>query len=207
MLFRTHSKTADLIEKKFNSKPVAIRLVFEGKDVRGEIHPLPRICTAIDRAKSHSFILPFSSLKCPVAKFVLRGEGKEEIADKLFKEGLVSSEKAAKKLVSSIRHFKGNVIGLQLSPLEKARFEPDVVVFALKPIDAMRIASALAFGGTLIHAEFNGITAACSEIIAIPVKEKRPNLSLGCRGSRRFFKEDEILLSIPYSMISSLEVF
>ena len=206
MIFRNHSKAANLMEKKFSSKPIAIRLVFEGEDVRGEIHPLPRICTAIEKARN-SFVLPCSSLSCPVAKFVLRGDGKEEIADKLFKEGLVSSEKAAKKLVSSIRHFKENVIGLRLSPLEKARFEPDVVVFALKPADAMRIAHALAFEGTPIHAEFNGITAACSEIIAIPIKEVRPNLSLGCRGSRKFFKEDEILLSIPYSMISSLEVF
>ena len=197
-------KVAKVIEKKFASNPIAIRLVFEGEDLRGEIHPMSRICAAIDRAKNDSFILSCSSLTCPIAKFVLTGEGKEEATERLFKEKLVSSEKAAKDLVNSIPHFKGNIIGLQLSPLKKAKFKPDVLVFILNPRDAMKLAQTLAYNGKLIRAEFSGITAACGEIIAMPIKEKRPNLSLGCKGSRKFLKDSELLFSVPYTLISHL---
>ncbi len=197
-------KVAKIIHEKLAASPVAIRLVFEGEDLRGEIHPISRICAAIDRATNDSFILPHSSLTCPIAKFVLRGEGKEEAAEKLFKEKLVSSEKAAKNLINSIPHFKGNIIGLQLSPVEKAKFKPDVLVFILNPRDAMRLAQTLAYNGRPIRAEFSSITAACGEIIAMPIKEKRPNLSLGCKGSRRFLKDSELLFSVPYTLISRL---
>ncbi|WP_456329481.1 DUF169 domain-containing protein [Archaeoglobus sp.] len=197
-------KVAKAIDEKLAASPVAIRLVFEGEDLRGEIHPISRICAAIDRAKNDSFILLHSSLTCPIAKFVLRGEGKEEATEKLFKEKLVSSEKAAKNLINSIPHFKGNIIGLQLSPVEKAKFKPDVLVFILNPRDAMRLAQTLAYNGRPIRAEFSGITAACGEIIAMPIKEKRPNLSLGCKGSRRFLKDSELLFSVPYTLISRL---
>ena len=72
--FRTNNskKVAKVIKKRLAANPVAIRLVFEGEDLRGEIHPMSRICAAIDRAKNDSFILLHSSLTCPIAKFVLR---------------------------------------------------------------------------------------------------------------------------------------
>ena len=204
--FRTNNskKVAKVIKKRLATNPVAIRLVFEGEDLRGEMHLMPKICAAIDRAKNDSFILPHSSLTCPIAKFVLRGEGKEEAAKKIFKEKLVSSEKAAKNLINSIPHFKGNIIGLQLSPVEKAKFKPDVLVFILNPRDAMKLAQTLAYNGKPIRAEFSGITAACGEIIAIPIKENKPNLSLGCKGSRRLLRDSELLFSVPYTLISHL---
>jgi len=38
----------------------------------------------------------------------------------------------------------------------------------------------------------------------MPIKEKRPNLSLGCKWSRRFLRDFELLFSVPYTLISHL---
>ncbi len=196
-----YSKIEKALRKKFDCVPIAVRLVFEGEDVRGEVRTFPKICNAIAKAES-SFILPLASLSCPVAKFMLRGEGKDEIVRKLVEEG-VTSETEAKNLVSHIPHFKGNIFGLQIAPLSKSKFEPDVVIFILTPKDAMKLAQSLS-KGSFIRADFNGVTASCSEIIAIPIKERRPNISLGCRGSRRFIDDDKLFFSIPASMLYDL---
>ncbi len=193
-----YSKIEKALRKMFNCIPIAVRLVFEGEDVRGEVRTYPKICNAIAKAEN-GFILPLASLTCPVAKFMLRGEGKEDAVRKLVEEG-VMSEVDAKNLISHIPHFKGNIFGLQIAPLGRSKFDPDVVIFVLTPKDAMRLAQSLS-KGTFIRADFNGITASCAEIIAIPIKERRPNLSLGCRGSRRYLDDDKLFFAIPASMI------
>ncbi len=190
-----YSKIEKALRKKFDCVPIAVRIVFEGEDVRGEVRTFPKICNAIAKAES-SFILPSASLSCPVAKFMLRGEGKDEVVRKLVEEG-VTSETEAKNLVSHIPHFKGNIFGLQIAPLSKSKFEPDVVIFILTPKDAMKLAQSLSKGSFIR-------TASCSEIIAIPIKERRPNISLGCRGSRRFIDDDKLFFSIPASMLYDL---
>ncbi|RLI78261.1 hypothetical protein DRP05_07785 [Archaeoglobales archaeon] len=205
MIFKNNnSKIAKKIKRKFNCKPVSINLVFEGDELRGEIHPLPKICIAIIKAQNSDFILPVSSLACPVARYVLGGEERNKVIKILYEKKLVASEKAAKKLVSKISCFKGNLFGIRLSPLEKAKANPDVVVFVTTPKNAMLIAQTLAYNGNIVNAEFNGITASCSEIIAIPVKYKKPNLSLGCRGSRNVLNDDEVLFAIPAHLIHVL---
>jgi len=81
-------KVARVIEKKLAAYSVAIRLVFEGEDLRGEIRPMSRICSAIDRAKNRAFILSHSSLSCPIAKFVLRGKERRRLLKKYSKRSL-----------------------------------------------------------------------------------------------------------------------
>ncbi|MCD6493552.1 MAG: DUF169 domain-containing protein [Archaeoglobaceae archaeon] len=199
-----NSKIAKEIKRKFNCKPVSINLIFEDDELRGEIHPLPKICIAIIKAQNSDFILPVSSLTCPVARYVLGSEEKNKVIKILYEKRLVASKKAAKKLVSKISCFKGNLFGIRLSPLEKAKANPDVVVFVTTPKTAMLIAQTLAYNGNIVNAEFNGITASCSEIIAIPVKYGKPNFSLGCRGSRNVLNDDEVLFAIPGNLIHIL---
>ncbi|MCL7475534.1 MAG: DUF169 domain-containing protein [Methanosarcinales archaeon] len=87
-----------------------------------------------------------------------------------------------------------------LAPLEKADFEPDVVIVIGNPRKIMRMATTLGkIHGREVSSKFKGEFAVCGECTAIPVMENTVNLSLLCAGARMFggYEKDEIAVGFP----------
>ena len=50
----------------------------------------------------------------------------------------------------------------------------------------------------IAYADFAATQALCSEAVVIPYQNKKPNMSLGCKGSRSYtgFKPDEVVIAL-----------
>ncbi|GAB4349097.1 MAG: DUF169 domain-containing protein [Candidatus Abyssubacteria bacterium] len=92
-------------------------------------------------------------------------------------------------------------------PLKEMPLEPDVVVLIGRPVDIMDIVWEITTRtGERIEAHIGAIGAMCGELTVAPLVTGKPNLSVGCCGSRRFGKlqRDEIMLSLPWAMYRQL---
>jgi uncharacterized protein (DUF169 family) len=97
---------------------------------------------------------------------------------------------------------------IKIAPLEKAGFEPDVVIVVGNPRRIMRMITVLS---QLEHREpvavkFKGEFAVCGECTAIPLMEHTTNISLLCSGSRMFagYRDDEITIGFPFEKFKRL---
>ena len=108
---------------------------------------------------------------------------------------------SAKKTVDRIPFLEphSNTIVLY-APLEKATFDPDVVIFICTPKQAMLLTQGYEFvDGGRIEAAFSGKQSVCSDAVAQVILSGRPNVTIGCSGSRAYTKimDGELLYSIP----------
>lgn len=85
------------------------------------------------------------------------------------------------------------------APLEEAEFDPDVIVLICNPAQAMKLAQALIYTlGGRVEADFSGIQSICADAVAGPFTRKRPNITLGCSGSRKYadIQPDEVIVGL-----------
>ncbi|AEG17307.1 DUF169 domain-containing protein [Methanobacterium paludis] len=86
------------------------------------------------------------------------------------------------------------------SPLESAKFEPDVVVLVLTPKQALRITQAsLHLKGGRVSSDYSGLQSVCADAV-VAVKERGvANMTLGCNGSRKNagIADGEVIMGIP----------
>jgi uncharacterized protein (DUF169 family) len=95
-----------------------------------------------------------------------------------------------------------------VAPLEKMNREPDVVLVISDPARMMSIVQVL-YRATRARLEANMTCegqAVAGEATALPYMEKKPNLTLLCGGARGIagYKEDELIIGIPYSEFTKL---
>lgn len=93
------------------------------------------------------------------------------------------------------------------APLEKANFEPSVVLIFAKPMAMLKLAqSTLYNAGGRIYPEFAGIQSICSDATAYVLLNGKPNFSLGCDGSRKFsgIKDEEMVAGFPIEVIAEV---
>lgn len=86
-------------------------------------------------------------------------------------------------------------------PLEAMPVEPDVVIIIGSPAEIMDLVWNIAGQtGERLEASIGAIGAMCGELTAHTIVTGKPNLSVGCCGSRRFgrLRDDEIMLSLPW---------
>ncbi len=100
------------------------------------------------------------------------------------------------------------------APLEKAAFEPDVVVFVVTPRQALRLSQAyLHTSGGRISSDYSGIQSLCADAVVAVRQRGVPNMTLGCNGSRKYsgIAEDEVILGFPAQdlgpMVEALRTF
>ena len=100
------------------------------------------------------------------------------------------------------------------APLEKAEFEPDVVVFIVTPRQALRLSQAyLHTSGGRISSDYSGIQSLCADAVVAVRERGVPNMTLGCNGSRKYsgIAEDEVILGFPPkelgAMVEALKAF
>jgi uncharacterized protein (DUF169 family) len=86
------------------------------------------------------------------------------------------------------------------APLEKAEFDPDVVVIIATPRQALRLSQAYLYAtGGRFAADYSGIQSLCADAVVAVRERGVPNMTLGCNGSRKYsgIAEDEVAFGIP----------
>jgi uncharacterized protein (DUF169 family) len=134
------------------------------------------------------------------------GEKPKGDKDKALKEFLVNGEKIYGSIASFHRALTLTVqppLGLAdhviMSPMEKAEFRPDVVIFVCNPHTASRLITLDAFEtGFSPKLDLSGAT--CHQAITYPLVAGEFNVSLMDFTSRKIkgFAQEDMLVSIPY---------
>lgn len=167
-----------------------------------------RVCDAFLHARNGKVIdLTASTSACPGGTWHLGlGERPRGERDKALKEFLVNGE----KLYCSIAAFHraqaltaAPPLGLAdhviLSPMNKAEFRPDIVLFICNAEQACRLVTLDSYDtGIPPRVEMSGAT--CHQAVAYPIVTGELNVSLMDYTSRRIrgYKPEDLLVSIPY---------
>ena len=86
-------------------------------------------------------------------------------------------------------------------------YKPDVIIKISNPHELMlRVRELTAITGDSIGGYMSGVVAMCSECTAYPILTSKPNISVGCTGSRpgAELKVNELFFALPASYISCL---
>jgi len=194
----------DLLGLKGNA--VAITYSMDGPSAsEGGKH---RVCDAFVLASQGGVIdITQSTSGCPGGTWHLGlGERPTGEADRALKEFLVDGE----KLFCSIATFHRTQaltapppLGLAdhviLSPMDKAEFRPDIVLFICNPLQACRLVTLDGYDtGIPPRIEMSG--SACHQAVAYPVVTGELNVSFMDYTARRMcqYEPEDLIVSIPY---------
>jgi uncharacterized protein (DUF169 family) len=142
----------------------------------------------------------------------LCGETVKEAVCRFWVEQVSShSRSTVEKYIASLPHLKREQVNLiSMSPLEKATFEPDLVLVRCNPEEAMLLLWAYSYNsGEVVHGETG--TAACSTLVVKPYLNKKPSFTIGDPGARSIvgLGKEEVVVSVPYclceTMVKTLE--
>lgn len=188
------------------SSPVAIKFVLHEEDLPSDVKKIDdklRHCEMVQKA-AHGDIF-YSTSNEQMCKGGSSALGLEEAPEKIssgefyYNLGRFKSIGSAKRTYDDVPKIDLNSYAIIYSPLEKANFAPDVVVIITKPVQAMKIAQANVYTlGGRVEADFSGIQSICGDAVAGPFINKRPNLTLGCSGSRQYagIKDEEVIVGL-----------
>lgn len=204
------SEIASLLQLK--GSPVAVKLIPAGNEEE-IIHKYTKIdramrhCQLTDHVR-HTGDMFYTTLDEQQCKGGAAALGLTQLSDKVrsgefYCDGLHHFEtvEAAKKTVDMITFLAphSNAVAVY-GPLESATFDPDVVIFICNPKQAMLLTQGWEYlEGGRIEAAFSGKQSICSDAVAQVIKTGKPNVTIGCSGSRAYTKimDDELLYSIP----------
>lgn len=210
-------KTAQLFKEILGLRwsPVALRLMRPGEKAPVEAMepPMPlRHCQSIIAARrGNCLYMPPRKHACPDGSGIL---GLVEMAPKLksgelyllFKK-MPHLEQAQRMIASRPQFEPGAYTATLTAPLEKAPFEPDVVIFTLWPEQAMWLccASTYASGKRQVF-NTSGYNSTCADLTVQVMKNQEMNISFGCYGARAAsdINDFELYVSVPYSQIETL---
>jgi uncharacterized protein (DUF169 family) len=196
------------LKKKLNLKnsPVAIKFILKKEDLIENITKIDnkmRHCEMVKKASEGEIFYATSDEQlCKGGSAVL---GLEKLPENIrsgefyHELGRFKSIGSAKRTLDKIPKIDLKIYAIVFSPLELATFEPDVVVIIANPKQAMKLSQAIVYTlGGRIEADFSGIQSICADAIAGPFVNKRPNISLGCTGSRKFAKisDEELIIGL-----------
>lgn len=186
--------------------PVAI--TYSMKSPSTSVDGKYRVCDAFLHARDGKVIdLTAATSACRGGTWHLGlGERPKGEGDKALKEFLVNGE----KLFCSIAAFHraqalspAPPLGLAdhviLSPLDRAEFHPDIILFICNAEQACRLVTLDLYDtGIPPRVEMSGST--CHQVVAYPVVTGELNVSLMDYTSRRIrgYKSEDLLVSIPY---------
>jgi uncharacterized protein (DUF169 family) len=123
------------------------------------------------------------------------------------KLGNFKTIEGAVETVRAIPKLDETVYATVYAPLEKATFDPDVVVIVATPRQALRLSQAyLHASGGRIAADYAGIQSLCADAVVAVKQRGVPNMTLGCNGSRKYsgIAEDEVIMGFPPKDLGAL---
>lgn len=195
--------------------PVAVRLMRPGEEVpAGVVEPANRIrhCQSITAARrGNCMYIPPRKHACPDGAGIM---GLITMSPKLRSGDLyllfkkLPNIECARKMISSREEFApGSYTATLVAPLEKAAFEPDVVIFTLRPEQAMWLCCAATYGSgerQVFHT--SGYNSTCADLTVQVMKSGTMNISFGCYGARASsdIEDSEVYLSVPYEQLAAL---
>ncbi len=166
-------------------------------------------CAMLARAREgNAFYAEDTNYSCGIAIYNL-GLGRDVPAfRRALAEDLVTIKNAAGKEVStkileSMPRLPESEKVVAFFPLDKMPFAPDIVILIGTPVEIMDVVwKVTSQTGERVQANIGGIGATCGELTAQTIVTRKPSLSIGCCGSRRFGKlaENEVMLSLPWEL-------
>lgn len=195
--------------------PVAVRMMRPGEErppqtVQPSI-PLRHCQSIIVARRGNCLYMPARSHACPDGSGIL---GLVEMSPKLRSGDLyllfkkMPNLETAKKMISSRPEFSaGSYEATLLAPLDKAEFEPDVVIFTLWPEQAMWLCCAHTYAtGERQNFKTSGFNSTCADLVIQPMKTGEINISFGCYGARASSEIDdfELYLAVPTPLLEPI---
>ncbi len=186
--------------------PVAVKFVLRKEDIPEGIEKISdgaRHCELVQKAsKGEIFYATAEEQTCKggaAALGLMEAPEKVKTGEMYHGLGRFSSLGSSKRTMEEIPKIEPIMYALIYSPLEKATFDPDVIVVICNPAQALKLAQAMVYTlGGRVEADFAGIQSICADAVAGPFTRRRPNITLGCSGSRKFaeIQPDEVIVGM-----------
>ncbi len=214
------SEGYDTIAKKLienlglKRSPVAIKFILREKDIPEGVPKSDenmRHCEYVLKASGGDVF--YATMKEQTCKGGAAALGLMEAPEKIktgefyYELGRFASVASARKTMEDIPKIDPIMYALAYAPLEKANFDPDVIVIMANPAQAMILSQAIVYTmGGRMEADFAGIQSICADAVAGPYLRRRPNITLGCSGSRQYadVKDDEVIVGLTGENIGCL---
>lgn len=201
---------------KLKGSPVAFRFATKKDEIPAGMEKLDktiRHCSMVGLARNEGkiFYSTVDSHECNGGAWSL---GLKELTETLktgdfyFKLGKFESSAACKRTIDRVAHLNpGDTYATMYAPLDKAPFDPQVVILVASPWAMLKLSQSNLFRvGGRIHAEFAGIQSVCADACAQTYLNGKVNFSLGCDGSRKFsgIEDGEMVMGIPAEILPEL---
>ncbi len=213
-----YGEIAQILKKYLGltGSPVAIKLARNREGIPEGIPEIPetvRHCQMVNLARIDGKIFYATSDKhlCNGGAWAL---GLREITPSLksgefyFKLGKFASVAACKRTIDRIPHLDTReTYATVYAPLEKTPFSPHVVLIIAPPRAMLKLAQSSLFHlGGRFAGKMAGIQSVCSDATAQTYLTGKPNISLGCDGSRKFsgIADDEMVMGIPAELLPAI---
>ncbi len=162
-------------------------------------------CTLVGRARHGDAVWACAEdIRCPIARYILGCDSSQEAinaaAASFVDSRLAATADAARRFVEGFRPLEPRPRVFVYFPACAAPVPADVVVFFLRPDEAMRRLRALVTAtGERAEVRTAGAAAMCGDCTASPLLSGRAVLSPGCPGCRREvpLAADEMLFALP----------
>jgi uncharacterized protein (DUF169 family) len=213
-----YAEASDVLKQtlKLSGSPVAFRFVTKKEEIPAGMEKFDktvRHCTMAGLARSEGkiFYATSENHECNGGAWSL---GLREITETLkngdfyYKLGKFESSAACKRTIDRVARLETGITYATLyAPLEKAPFDPQVVIIIANPWAMLKLSQAALFRlGGRIQAEFAGIQSVCADACAQTYLNGHINFSLGCDGSRKFsgIGDGEMVMGIPAEILPEL---
>jgi uncharacterized protein (DUF169 family) len=196
---------------RLETSPIAISFSTEVPHDVKQMRGKARLCEMLDkvRLEGRSFYTHSKNHECDGGASSCGFRGLSEsgkTGEFLVKMGLFGSKRAARRFLNSNPRIEvGTVKVMTFAPLEKATFEPDVVVLVCNAVQGMRIAEAFAYESGKRTMGLTG-PPICSAVVAAPFLTGEVVYCLGDTGARKFMKlkDEDIFISIPVELLPEI---
>jgi uncharacterized protein (DUF169 family) len=201
---------------KLKGSPVAFRFATKKEEIPAGMEKLDktiRHCSMVGLARNDGkiFYSTVENHECNGGAWAL---GLKELTETLktgdfyFKLGKFESSAACKRTIARVPHLNpGDTYATMYAPLDKAPFDPQVVIVVASPWAMLKLSQSTMFRvGGRIEAEFAGIQSVCADACAQTYLNGHVNFSLGCDGSRKFsgIEDGEMVMGIPAEILPEL---
>lgn len=193
-------------------QPVAIRFCSHDADYQASpyhepVNGLP-YCTAVAKATAGGrYKMDAAHCRCGAAATALglqpldeyRASGQLYVDLKVYRDLAVS-----RQIVQDMVYCPTSNRGVEIGPLEKSIFTPDMILLILPPKAGMRLLQGYAYHfGQLKDIKMAGMCAICQECTSYPYVKGSMNVSLLCAGTRCVgrWAQQELGVGIPYSQL------